>query len=217
MKKVNKNNNGAEKKMQAGHFRVTIFGSARIQKDDPRYHLVYTLAKMIAKEDLDIVTGGGPGLMDAASEGHRDGRKWGTAEHIGLTIQLPKEQRDSVHLDIKRHFSKFSERLDTFIQLSNVVVVAPGGIGTILELFYTWQLIQVGHTYEKPIILLGKHWPGLITWMKKEILGKKMVDKGDFRYLFTVNTATEAMDIINETHKRFLKGEYVTQDFKEMQ
>ncbi|MFH0896727.1 MAG: LOG family protein, partial [Candidatus Bathyarchaeota archaeon] len=120
-------------------FRVVIFGSARLEKGDPNWNLIYDLAKRIAEEDVDIVTGGGPGLMSAASEGHYAGDVGRTIQSIGLQIRLPKEQRDALHLDIRKEFSRFSERLDNFIELANAVIVAPGGVGTMLEFFYTWQ------------------------------------------------------------------------------
>lgn len=120
------------------HFRVAIFGSARIKKGDPIYELVYTLAKMISKSGMDIVTGGGPGLMNAASEGHHAGQKGNKLHSIGLRINLPKEDKQATHLDVKKEFHRFSNRLDNFMRLSNIVVVASGGVGTLLELFYTW-------------------------------------------------------------------------------
>ena len=153
--------------LKNGHFRVAIFGSARIRKGDERYRMVYRLAKKIAAEGMDIITGGGQGLMDAASRGHHAGRKNHTTHSIGLTIKLPQEQEKSFHLDIKKDFSRFSDRLDHLMALSNVAVVTPGGIGTLLELFYTWQLMQVQHICNTPIILLGKLWPEFLMWMKK--------------------------------------------------
>jgi len=149
------------------HFRVAIFGSARIQENDPRYNEIYRLAKMIAAEGIDIVTGGGPGIMEAANKGHRDGRKNGDTHSLGLTIKLPREQESNRHLDIKEDFDRFSDRLDHFMYLSNVVVVAPGGVGTMLEFFYTWQLVQVKHICDIPIILLGDMWPELVKWIEK--------------------------------------------------
>jgi len=188
------------------HFRVAIYGSARIKKGDPRYKLIHTLAKMIAHENIDIVTGGGPGLMDAASRGHHAGRdKNSHALSFGLTIHLPKEQRESYHLDIKRDFYRFSNRLDHFILLSNVVVVSPGGIGTLLELMYTWQLVQVQQACNIPIILLGDMWEGLIKWIKSSPLRNGFLDKKDLDLLFPAKTATEAMEIIKAANDAYKK------------
>ena len=191
------------------HFRVAIFGSARIQKDDERYQEIFELAGLIGARGLDIVTGGGPGLMEAANAGHEAGkRKNGNKSHsIGLTIQLPREQEDNKHLDIKQDFVRFSARLDRFMSLSNVVVVAPGGIGTALELFYTWQLIQVKHICNIPIILLGDMWPGLIEWVKKNPLKNKLMSQKDINPIFLVNECEQAMQIIDHTYQAFKEGQ----------
>lgn len=121
-------NNAVDDELYQKHFRVAIFGSARIKKDDPAYDEVYKLTHMIASENIDIVTGGGPGIMEAACKGHRDGRKSDEIHSIGLNIDIPAEQKPNRHLDIKREFDRFSKRLDTFMVLSNAVVVAPGGV-----------------------------------------------------------------------------------------
>lgn len=203
--------NGLKKKLDLrelhDHFRVAIYGSARIKKGDPRYNLVYSLAKEIAKQDLDVVTGGGPGLMDAANRGHHSGR--GKNNHslsFGLLIHLPREQSESFHLDIKKEFFKFSNRLDHFVKLSNVVIVAPGGVGTLLELLYTWQLVQVEHACNIPIILLGDMWTGLIDWIKKSPLRQKFLNKEDLDFLFPAKNVTEAMKIIIAANEAFKKN-----------
>lgn len=193
----NKETNSSE------HFKVTIFGSARIKQQDDLWQQIFKLAKMIAAEGKDVVTGGGPGLMEAASEGHFAGDKAGKFYSIGLQIKLPHEQRDANHLDIKKEFEYFSGRLDEFMRLSNIVVVAPGGIGTLLELMYTWQLEQVGKIKKVPIILMGKHWLGLLKWVEKEILSRKLIEKADLELLHVVETPEEAMDIIRTANKKF--------------
>lgn len=190
-----------KKELIRKHFRVAIFGSARIKSPDPEYKQVFRLAKMIASVGIDIVTGGGPGLMDAASKGHHAGRKNNHVRSVGLTIKLSREQRQAYHLDIKKDFKSFSGRLDKFMELSDVVVVAPGGVGTILELMYTWQLIQVKHKRHIPIILLGKQWKGLVDWIKKYPLKKKLLSKDDVGNLAVVNTCGEAMDLIWKAYK----------------
>ena len=190
-----------------GRFRVAIFGSARLKRNDPRYKLIHRLAKMLAAEGIDIVTGGGPGLMDAASSGHHAGRK--RKNHVytmGLTIHLPKEQKESYHLDLKRDFHKFSNRLDNFIHLSNVVVVAPGGVGTMLELMYTWQLVQVKYSCSIPIILFGNVWTDFIKWIKKGPLRNEFLNKEDLALLYLAKDCKQAMKLIKITYKEFKKG-----------
>lgn len=188
------------------HFRVTIFGSARINREDKTYKDVFKIAKLIGSNNIDIVTGGGPGLMQAANAGHKEGSKDNESHSIGLNIKLPHEQDANPHLDIKHDFERFSGRLDTFMSLSNVVVVAPGGIGTILELFYTWQLVQVKHICNIPIILYGDMWPDLIKWMEKWPLKRKLINKKDLNNVFCAKNCKEAIEIIKLTKEQFDKG-----------
>lgn len=185
------------------HFRVAIFGSARIKPNDPRYNQIYSLARMIAEEGMDVVTGGGPGLMEAANKGHHEGRKSQKVRSLGLNIMLPVEQAANKHLDIQKDFRIFSKRLDYFMQLSNVVVVAQGGIGTLLELMYTWQLMQVEHTCHVPIILLGDMWPPFIEWIENWPLRKKMLSDEDMHPIFLADHVREAMKIIRKAHHDF--------------
>lgn len=190
------------------HFRISVFGSARIKEGDPIYKDVYSLARQIAENDMDVVTGGGPGLMQAANSGHMEGRKNNAVQSFGLNIDLPFEQEENKHLDILKEFERFSGRLDYFMFLSNVVVVSPGGIGTLLELFYTWQLIQVHHMKQIPIILLGDDWPTLIKWMEENMVKQGLVSKTDLDTIFFADNADEAMVIIKKAYDKFIKGEH---------
>ena len=201
-------NNKLQHEFDTNHFRVAIFGSARIDPKYPQYQLIERLAKMIAKEGIDIVTGGGPGIMEAANKGHQEGRgKNGDSHSVGLNILLTRETAAvNKHLDIKREFHRFSERLDTFMALSNVVVVAPGGIGTLLEFFYAWQLVQVKHICNTPIILLGQMWAELIEWVEKWPLRTNFLDPEDINTLFLADTLEDAMKVINMAHDEFKKG-----------
>ena len=196
-----------QNKINKKHFRVAIFGSARIKPDDPRYKQIQSLAYRIAEAGFDVVTGGGPGIMEAANKGHQAGQKEGDDSHsFGLNIELPHEQSSNGHLDIKKDFKRFSKRLDSFMSLSNVVVVAPGGVGTLLEFFYTWQLIQVKHICDIPIIFMGDMWPELIEWIEKWPLKKKFLDKEDLHSLFLAKHCSEAIKIIKKAHKYHLEG-----------
>jgi len=186
-------------------FCVGIFGSARIEKEDSNWLLIYDLAKRIAEEDMDIVTGGGPGLMSAASEGHYAGDISKNVQSIGLQIRLPKKQRDAHHLDIKKEFSRFSERLDNFIELANAVVVAPGGVGTLLEFLYTWQLMQVKLIHDIPIILLGDMWLDFVDWIRKWSLEKRFLEQEDIDLLYLVNDTEDALIIVKKACEKFKK------------
>ncbi len=186
--------------MKQKRLRVAIFGSARLKRSDPAYKEVYLLAKMIGERGFDVVTGGGPGLMQAANSGHKIGAKKNGSHSIGLNIRLPREQGFNKHLDIKREYNKFSSRLDAFMELSDVIVVASGGIGTLLELFYSWQLVQVGHISRLPIILMGDMWPGLVTWLKKEPLKRDLFDQHDLNMLIAAKDSKTTIKLIDKFH-----------------
>lgn len=177
-------------------YRVCIFGSARIKQDSADYKLVQELAFALAARGIDIVTGGGPGLMEAANLGAKAGAN--QSRSIGLPIQLPFESDANSHMDVKYHHRRFSSRLDEFMRISHAVVVTPGGIGTLLELLYTWQLLQVGHIQSKPLILIGRDmWSGFLDWMKKEPLGRKLMNESDFSYLIIADTVDEVMQYLD--------------------
>jgi uncharacterized protein (TIGR00730 family) len=187
-------------------FRVTLFGSSRIKEDDPIYSKIEKLGEILAQEEVDIVTGGGPGLMKAANEGHEKGRKSDNVRSIGIGIKLPWEQGFNKYVEDKEEYDSFSERLDEFMVLSNAVIVAPGGIGTLLELFYTWQLVQVHHICNIPIILFGKQWKGLLKWIKKNPLKTKYLSEDEFGMVYYAKTEEEVMEIIREVHKAWKEG-----------
>lgn len=199
--------NDYDEELYKHHFRVSIFGSARIKPDDPLYSDVFKLAKLIASENIDVVTGGGPGLMEAANKGHQAGRKDNSTHSLGLNIKLPHEQGANRHLDIIKDFDRFSRRLDNFMLLSNAVVVAPGGIGTVLELFYTWQLVQVKHICTIPIILLGDMWKPLLSWIREWLVNKQRISESDLDNIFIASTVDDAYKIINHFYEAFEKGE----------
>ncbi len=200
------NENESTETKYAEHFRVSIFGSARIQEDDKFYKWVYELSSRIAALDIDVVTGGGPGLMKAANAGHQAGRTNSKVHSIGLNINLPHEQKANRHLDVKREFERFSKRLDTFMELSNAVIVAPGGIGTGLELFYAWQLVQVKKIDTIPIILFGHMWRAFASWVREWPLKKGLLDQKDLDLLFIAETVDDAMEVITDFHSAYLEG-----------
>ena len=187
-------------------FRVAIFGSARLKPDSPEYHQVFNLARLIASAEIDLVTGGGPVLIEAASNGFYEWKKDASIHSIGLNIKLPKEQHFSTHLDIKRQFDRFSERLDSFVTLSNAFVVTDGGIGTILELFYTWQLAQVKQLTDKPLILMGEMWPDLLKWMRAWPLKNNLLDEADLDLIYLTKDYVEAFAVVQESYNHFRKG-----------
>ncbi len=186
-------------------FRVAIFGSARIQPDSKIYNQTYEIALGLSKLGIDIVTGGGPGLMEAANKAAKE-TSHDHSKSIGLPIELPFEADSNAHLDIKRHHKQFSSRLDDFMRLSHAVVVMPGGIGTILEVVYTWQLIQVGHIEPRPIILLeSEMWGGFIDWMKAQPIARELMSSSDLDCIKIVDKPSEIIDLLKPELENFQK------------
>ena len=187
-------------------YRVSIFGSARIKPDTKEYKGVYTLAKELAENGADIVTGGGPGLMEAANAGAKEGSS--KSKSFGIRIDLPFEAAPNDHLDIKFYHKRFSSRLDEFMRISHAVVVTPGGIGTLLELLYTWQLIQVNHISARPIILVGDMWNGFLDWIKSEPLKAQLLDKSDFDNIIIVKNVHEVTKLLKPEIKAFYVNKF---------
>lgn len=192
---MSEHNHSVDREIKKDHFRVTIFGSARIKKDDEIYQQVFNLAKEIGKHNFDIVTGGGPGIMEAANAGHQAGSPQNSSHSIGLPIDIPNEIENR-HLDIQTHFKRFSDRLNHFMDLSNVVVIMPGGVGTCLEFLYTWQLIQVKHIKPLPIILFGEMWESFIDWLRAWPLKKGLISTEDFTFIHIAKNNDEALKMI---------------------
>ena len=193
------------------HYRVAIFGSSRIRVGDREYQDVFEIARGLAALGFDVVTGGGPGLMQAANAGYRSVASG--SQSIGLNIKLPHKQVANPYLDIKKEFDRFSGRLDTFMSLSDAVVVAPGGIGTLLELFYTWQLVQVGQVCQTPIILFGELWRPLVHWLNKEVLRRGFIGADDLEGVFLLDSAAGVVDLIRRIHEDRSRGANVCVNF----
>src|SRR5437588_5378778 len=174
------------------HYRVSVFGSSRIQRGDPIYEEVKTLCFELAKMGVDIVTGGGPGLMEAANAGAMEGQVDSHARSFGLAIHLPTEEQANPFVNkVFRHRTFFS-RLHHFVRLSSAFIVFPGGIGTALELFMVWQLLQVKHMREHPLILVGTMWPGLIDWMRATMSERGLASAPDMDVGHLVGSAADA-------------------------
>lgn len=185
------------------HYRVSIFGSSRIRRGDPIYDEVKKLSFDLACMGVDIVTGGGPGLMEAANSGAIEGQIKSNSRSFGLAIHLPTEEGANPFVDkVFRHRTFFS-RLHHFIRLSSAFIVMPGGIGTALELFMVWQLLQVKHMKEHPLILVGTMWPGLIDWIRSTMLERGLVGPNDFDVVNVVGSSDEAIPIIRASYEHW--------------
>ena len=195
-----------EEELKCDHYRVSIFGSSRIKPDDPIYKDAYNLAKELALLKMDVITGGGPGIMEAASTGHKDADADDDVHSIGLNIRLPMEQEANPGLEMLQNHDRFSTRLDEFMLLSNIIVVMPGGIGTALEFFYTWQLLQVKHVCRMPIILVGDMWKNLIQWVIDNPLKNGYMSAKDLEFVVLVDNGEEALKVIKKAKEHFDKA-----------
>ena len=185
------------------HYRVSIFGSSRIRRGDPIYEEVKKLSMDLSSMGIDIVTGGGPGLMEAANEGAIQGQGDTRSRSFGLAIHLPTEENANPFVDkVFRHRTFFS-RLHHFIRLSSAFIVMPGGIGTALELFMVWQLLQVKHMTEHPLILVGTMWPGLIDWIRATMIERGLVSPPDLDMVKIVGSSDEAVALIAASFEQF--------------
>jgi uncharacterized protein (TIGR00730 family) len=194
------------KPSQRDRYRVTIFGSARLQPGTLGYEETRRTAAALAAMDCDIVTGGGPGLMQAANEGAASA---GTrAGSVGIRIDLPFEQDVNAFVTEAFEHRTFFTRLHQFVLVSDAFVVAPGGIGTVLEMLMVWQLLQVKHLESTPLILVGRMWPGLIEWARGAMLSTTppLASADDFQLPRCVDSADEAIAILREHHAAWRKA-----------
>lgn len=186
-------------------YRVTIFGSARAKAGTFGYEETKRVAAALAKMGCDIITGGGPGLMQAANEGAASVP--GSAKSVGIRVDLPFEQEVNAFVTQSFEHRTFFTRLHQFVLTSDAFVVAPGGIGTVLETMMIWQLLQVGHLEDTPLILVGKMWPGLIEWARGSMLSADapLANAGDMDIPRCAANADEAITLIREHHAAWLK------------
>ncbi len=168
---------------------VTIFGSARISPDDPHYAAAEEVARLLAQSGFAIITGAGPGIMEAANKGAR----LGGGRSIGCNIELPFEQGANPYVDTLIQFRYFFVRKTMFIKYSVAFIIFPGGFGTLDELFEAVTLIQTGKIYQFPVILFGRHyWAGLIRWLQARVLAERKIAQGDIDLMVLTDDPAEA-------------------------
>jgi uncharacterized protein (TIGR00730 family) len=189
------------------HYRVTIFGSARARQGTYVYDEVKRVAAALAEMGCDIITGGGPGLMEAANEGAAAVNAPERNRSVGIRVELPFEQEVNPFVEQAFEHKTFFTRLHHFVLTSDAFVVAPGGIGTVLELMMVWQLLQVRHLHDTPLILVGKMWGDLVEWARAHLLTSQppLANPEDMAIPRCVNTADEAIALIRENHARWLR------------
>jgi uncharacterized protein (TIGR00730 family) len=188
-------------------YRVSIFGSARMHPDDPLYAGVRCLASELTRLGCDIVTGGGPGLMQAANEGSVEADPQDLTRSIGIRVDLGFEQETNPFVEQVYQHQTFFSRLHHFVLISDAFVVVPGGIGTALEAFMIWQLLQtrkLGHT---PLIFVGTMWSDLVQWAQTHMVegDRLMASASDMRIPQCVAGMDEAIALLQESHARWVR------------
>ena len=178
---------------------VSVFGSARTKPGHPHYALAESLGRLLSDAGFAVITGGGPGLMEAANKGAYAGK----SPSVGLNIELSHEQHANHYQDVPLSFRHFFARKVMFVKYAAAYVVLPGGFGTLDELAEILTLLQTGKSRRIPIILVdGKFWKGLLDWLRDEMLKGKMVDEADFELLTVVETAKEVLQVIRSHYKK---------------
>lgn len=183
-------------------YRVTIFGSARVPKDHWVYLAVRDLAAELTRLDCDIVTGGGPGLMEAANEGAYLADPESRTRSTGIRVELPFEQDVNAFVSQAYEHRTFFTRLHHFVLVSDAFVVVPGGIGTVLEAMMIWQLLQVQKLHNTPLILAGKMYADLVAWSRTYMLRPDfpLVSPEDLAIPVCVEDGPAILRIIREHH-----------------
>jgi uncharacterized protein (TIGR00730 family) len=184
-------------------YRVTIFGSARATPGSFAYEETKRAAAELAAMGCDIITGGGPGLMQAANEGAAATPD--RVQSVGIRIALPFEQNVNAFVSQAFEHRTFFTRLHQFVLSSDAYIVAPGGIGTVLETMMIWQLLQVRHLTDTPLILVGRMWPGLVDWARSMMLSfdPPLASAEDFQIPKCAVSADEAIALIREHYNQW--------------
>jgi uncharacterized protein (TIGR00730 family) len=180
---------------------VTVFGSARTPAGHPHYELVRELGTALGRDGFAVITGGGPGLMEAANRGAKEAG----ALSIGCNIELAHEQAPNPYLDISIRFEHFFARKVMFVRYASAFVICPGGFGTLDELFEVLTLVQTKTIRHVPAILLGgrdSDWEGLVEWLRAVPLASGYIDEDDLALVHRVETVEEACEMVRGAHRR---------------
>lgn len=189
---------------------VTVFGSSRMPKADPYYKAALTLAKGLAKNNLAVITGGGPGIMEAANKG----AAFAKGRSVGLNIELPLEQQGNRYANIPIHFHYFFARKVCFAKYSVAFVFMPGGFGTLDEFAEIVTLVQTQRIPEYPLILFGRRfWKGLLQWMQRNMAMPGYIGKDDLKLVTLTDDPEEAIRLILDYERRVGPPEVVPKAF----
>jgi uncharacterized protein (TIGR00730 family) len=177
---------------------VTIFGSARVAPDHPQYQAAITTARHLSEAGFAIITGGGPGLMEAANRGAREAN----GRSIGCTIELPFEAGANPYVDLEVRFRYFFVRKTMFVKYASAFVIFPGGFGTLDELFEALTLIQTGKVRNFPVILVGSaYWSGLIDWFRSTMLAEQKINAADLDLLTLCDDPAEICALVQQAYQ----------------
>jgi len=177
---------------------VSIFGSARVREDHRWYQTARDVARRFAEVDFAVVTGGGPGVMEAANRGAREGG----GLSVGFNIELPHEQHENPYLDISLSFQHFYARKTMFVKAAEGFVIFPGGFGTLDELFESLTLIQTGKVLHFPVVLFDRaFWHDLLDWVGDELLSDGLISGDDERLLFVTDDGAEAVQLVTDCYR----------------
>ena len=182
---------------------VTIFGSARIKPDNPYYKMAEEIAYLLVQQGYGVITGGGPGIMEAGNKGANRA----SGKSVGLNIYLPHEQKGNIYIDPDKliTFDYFFVRKVMFVKYSQGFIVMPGGFGTIDELSEALTLIQTKKIGRFPIVLVGKKfWAGMMEWIKKVLVVEKMISAEDLNLFVLVDTPEDAVKAIDDFYTKYL-------------
>ncbi|MBR2344289.1 MAG: TIGR00730 family Rossman fold protein [Lentisphaeria bacterium] len=187
---------------------VSVFGSARTPENSPDYKSARQLGKLLTEAQYGVITGGGPGIMEAAARGvHENG-----GVSIGLNIELPMEQNPNAYQTTSMSFNYFFVRKVCFLKYSMAFIVYPGGFGTLDELSEVLTMVQTGKINLIPIIFVNKKfWGGLVNWFKDTLINEKMISPEDVDLIRVVDTAEEAVDYLKECHRYGKRGTVIEQ------
>ncbi len=166
------------------HPAVSIFGSARTKSDQPYYQLAEVIARLLSDAGFSVISGGGPGIMEAVNKG----AFYGKSPSVGLNIQLPFEQSGNAYQNISHTFQHFFSRKVMFVKFASAYVVMPGGFGTLDELMEALTLVQTGKTRRMPIILVGsKFWSGMVEWLRTTLVDEKVISPEDMELIQVID------------------------------
>ena len=178
---------------------VTLFGSARVEEDHPAYRAARKTGRLFAEAGWAVITGGGPGVMEAANRGAREGGGFS----VGFNIALPHEQRSNPYLDVNVRFDHFYARKVCFVKPAEGFVIFPGGFGTLDELFEALTLIQTDKVLDFPVVLFDSdYWEELLHFIRAELLAKGLVSPEDVELLHVTDDPAEAVQIVHECYER---------------